>query len=145
MLTGDAPTTSEWSTVVLPNEVWLILEEQEIRISQWWCLSCDVVVMSCFHMLLIVMLSFNGLVMGESFPSPDGIPSRQSRLGPFLWFVQNRWEKFWGIIGGGGSGSWSAVKVRPGWSSTELFTRDASRHFPHLIIISCLSASALQC
>ena len=47
--------------------------------------------------------------------------------------------------GGGGSGSWSAVKVRPGWSSTELFTRDASRHFPHLIIISCLSASALQC
>ena len=39
--------------------------------------------------------------MGESFPSPDGIPSRQSRLGPFLWFVQNRWEKFWGIIGGG--------------------------------------------
>ena len=45
----------------------------------------------------------------------------------------------------GGSGSWSAVKVRPGWSSTELFTRDASRHFPHLIIISCLSAPALQC
>ena len=82
---------------------------------------------------------------GESFPSPDGIPSRQSRLGPFLWFVQNRWEKFWGIIGGMGSGSWSAVKVRPGWSSTELFTRDASRHFPHLIIISCFSASALQC
>ena len=40
--------------------------------------------------------------MGESFPSPDGIPSRQSRLGPFLWFVQNRWEKFWGIIWGGG-------------------------------------------
>ena len=39
--------------------------------------------------------------MGESFPSPDGFPSRQSRLGPFLWFVQNRWEKFWGIIGGG--------------------------------------------
>ena len=38
--------------------------------------------------------------MGESFPSPDGIPSRQSRLGPFLWFVQNRWEKFLGIMGG---------------------------------------------
>ena len=46
--------------------------------------------------------------MGESFPSPDGIPSRQSRLGPFLWFVQNRWEKFWGIIGGGG-GVWQLV------------------------------------
>ena len=47
--------------------------------------------------------------------------------------------------GGGRSGSWSAVKVSSGWSSTELFTRDASRHFPHLIMISCLSASALQC
>ena len=31
------------------------------------------------------------IIMGESFPSPDGIPSRQSRLGPFLWFVQN-WQ-----------------------------------------------------
>ena len=24
--TGDAPTTSEWSTIILPTEVWLILE-----------------------------------------------------------------------------------------------------------------------
>ena len=24
--TGDAPTTSEWSTILLPTEVWLILK-----------------------------------------------------------------------------------------------------------------------
>ena len=24
--TGDAPTTSEWSTILLPSQVWLILE-----------------------------------------------------------------------------------------------------------------------
>ena len=27
--TGDAPTTSEWSTILLPTEVWLILEVWE--------------------------------------------------------------------------------------------------------------------
>ena len=31
MLTGDAPTTSEWSTILLPTMMWLILEV-------WWYL-----------------------------------------------------------------------------------------------------------
>ena len=33
--TGDAPTTSEWSTILLPTKVWLILEVWRYKIMNY--------------------------------------------------------------------------------------------------------------
>ena len=49
--TGGAPTTSEWSTILLPTKVWLILEV----LRYWWC--------SCASKLSSVQLVRQGLVM----------------------------------------------------------------------------------
>ena len=34
-MTGDAPTTSEWSTILLPTKVWLILEVWRYLLMPW--------------------------------------------------------------------------------------------------------------
>ena len=48
--------------------------------------------------------------------------------------------------GGGGSGSWSAVKVSSGPVVGQVLScSQGMQADTHLIIISCLSASALQC
>ena len=64
VLTGDAPTTSEWSTIWLPTNVHLILETWRCYISLWvknkWCLYLWV--LQCNSICSAMLLSF-----GSSF------------------------------------------------------------------------------